>query len=390
MKVFYFCSINTPSYERECGQRLDVGAASGKVISIITALRKAHRRGYAISLPVLGVGSKVRFKRCIVRREGSAPVLFLSTFANRLIRRIAGALQYALFAYESVRQSDVVIIYNYSPEYIFALAVLALKRNRAFLDIEDGPILDFLSARELVNYFSFWLTKRLVRKSFFAASQGIMEKHGREFGCVLYGPGDGTAQRISPPVFSNSHLRVLYGGTIARDTGWKIFCDAIRTLRERRNHKDLQIEVLVTGFGITDEMAQVLRSADETERVRVQHLSNLTVNDYRTALESCSTALCLKIPESSIGRSTFPSKVVEITSSGRLLISTRVGDVSTIFSESSAILLEHSTGDCLAKALEWVASNPSVALKLAMAGQKVSEREFSGDVIVKRILMHIG
>jgi len=99
--------------------------------------------------------------------------------------------------------------------------------------------------------------------------------------------------------------------------------------------------------------------------------------------------LCLKVPGTGIGDTTFPSKVVEIVANGLLLITMPVSDVPNIFKEDSAIILEDSYEDSLSDAILNVANNVDFYSKVASNGMNVAIKNFERDSVGPRALNFI-
>jgi glycosyltransferase involved in cell wall biosynthesis len=97
---------------------------------------------------------------------------------------------------------------------------------------------------------------------------------------------------------------------------------------------------------------------------------NVSTGEYRQILQDSHLGLCLKLPSSSMGATTFPSKVVELASNGLLVVSTKVSDVPLILDNSCAFLLGEATAQALANALTEIASHPEKSGATALKGQQ--------------------
>jgi glycosyltransferase involved in cell wall biosynthesis len=78
---------------------------------------------------------------------------------------------------------------------------------------------------------------------------------------------------------------------------------------------------------------------------------------------------------------TFPSKVIEITSSGLALVSSKQGDVPDIYNHEAAFLMDRYDPECLADLIIRMAANPSGVEEVAQQGKAVAKAHFSGPVV---------
>jgi glycosyltransferase involved in cell wall biosynthesis len=101
----------------------------------------------------------------------------------------------------------------------------------------------------------------------------------------------------------------------------------------------------------------------------LHYMGSVTGQAYKAILRQAHIGLCLKLPARSMGETTFPSKVVELSSQGLHVISTRVSDVPLLFDETTATLLHEATPRSLAHALVTIVRNGCEANTIALNGQ---------------------
>jgi glycosyltransferase involved in cell wall biosynthesis len=159
---------------------------------------------------------------------------------------------------------------------------------------------------------------------------------------------------------------VLLGGTLQDDTGASLFIDAVNELSRREDPALENLQFVVTGKGA---MAQNINAiATTVSRPSVLFKGSLTRQAYKDMLDVIHVGLCLKLSSSDLGHTTFPSKVIEIASSGMLLLTTRVSDVSRLFSDEEALYLTSETPEGLADALHWLLNHRDFAAAMALRG----------------------
>lgn len=286
----------------------------------------------------------------------------------------------AWFAMRRVGPNDTILFYNHAPEYLLALLVLRLRGVPVLQDIEDVPTNEDQGLRGFLNQLSYGLLFKFSSPRKVTVSNQVGKTlHLRDFL-----PIQGIAAESVTAVHSEKWLlleagkplRVHYGGTLITTTGLDLFCAALAQLDTVVEKAGVGIEFIVTGVGNMDrirEQASALRS----DRLSIEVHQGVARDTYFNLLDSCHASLSLKSPESEISSTTFPSKVIEITSRGLALISTRVSDVGDIFTEDSAWLLPEFSAQALADVLLDMARNPAEARRRAEAGQALAQARFA-------------
>jgi glycosyltransferase involved in cell wall biosynthesis len=119
-------------------------------------------------------------------------------------------------------------------------------------------------------------------------------------------------------------------------------------------------------------------------------LGKVEESDYIEILRQSHVGLCLKIPCSGMGSTTFPSKVVELASYGLLVISTRVSDVPDLFPPGSAVLLSDPSAEALVAALVAADADPKTASEIAERGNAVVRERLSAKKVGTELLAFLG
>jgi glycosyltransferase involved in cell wall biosynthesis len=177
----------------------------------------------------------------------------------------------------------------------------------------------------------------------------------------------GVAQTIRIPKPWTGKLQVLFSGHLSNATGVDILINALLALKEVSPRAFSGLRVIATGDG--DLAAQLREVADNDLRGFLEFRGRVSDREYREVLRTSHIGLCLKKANHSMGQSTFPSKVVEFASWGLLVVSYKVSDVSTLFPEDGAILLEDVTAHELGSVLKRIVEVPSEAQRRAETGQ---------------------
>ena len=274
-----------------------------------------------------------------------------------------------------LRPAGAAVFYNPSPHYLGALAVARIRRARRVLDLEDGPRPDQRGFRARTGSWLLRAYLALCPGGVIAASTALLEAAPRSPGMVVYGvaPDVATARSWEPP------LTFLLSGSLLEDTGTGLFLEALDVLERTRPDLVPRSRFVVTGFG---DQARPRREGSGIPPRRVVAFPRAApgTSSTRSSLEACHCGLCLKLPDRSMGATTFPSKVVEMAAHGLLVLSTRVSDVPLLFDDSSAELLSEASPAALASAFARVIEDPGGARHRADRGLAMIRGRLSAEI----------
>ena len=378
-RIVYVGMIATRAYARAVGEDLYVGAAAGKMGSVVSALRLAGQRACLVSLPFPGpAASKAQYPAICTHGDGF-PALFLPVSRAPVPRKLRGLWTFALFAARRVRQDDIVLFYNHAAEYLLALVILRLRGIAVFQDIEDAPIAADRGLRGLLNRIGYRAMWRLSSPR----KVTVSERLGRDLGLTDFVAVQGIAAPVGQAdrrqawaqLAAGGPLRVHYGGTLMTSTGLDLFCDTIEVLRTTPPDGLRGVTFIVTGVGNFDRLKTLVPGCPPGLQIEVH--GTVDRDRYEALLASCHAGLSLKLPDDAISSTTFPSKVIEITSRGLALVSFVVSDVGDIFGEDEAFLLRDPGSGYLAEVVRAMARDPEGVLTRAEAGERVARRRFA-------------
>jgi glycosyltransferase involved in cell wall biosynthesis len=363
-RIFYICNAFDDSVKANRRITTDSPAASRKVYSLCRAARAA---GGEVSILSLGRGgSKKTFDRFagVASKRGAVPAVYLPFWDVPVVSHLVTALALAATVARLSRRDSVLIFYNYHPHYVGALFLGRLLGMRCILDVEDGYV-PGQGLRGRLGWLTLKIHKSLCRDGTMLASVGLRDETSLAPFYVCYGVAEPTRVFRN---WSEPRLRVLFGGSLFEDTGAGLFLDAVSLLRNEHPEALQRLAFDVSGFG---PYAAIIEQASRGPLAGVIHFwGSVTGAKYRELLRAAHVGLCLKLPSSGIGRTTFPSKVVEFASQGLLVVSTRVSDVPALFDDESAVLLAHPTPLALASAFREIVAQPERASDRAHAGQE--------------------
>lgn len=388
-KIFYFGMINTDALHKRLKVHIEIAAASNKMISILNSIRLNQSRAYLVSAPVLGRNCRLKFMPGCVLRDNGVPQIMLPVFSNAYLRKIIAFFSFGFFCFKKIKSDDRVILFNHALEYLFGLLILKCKGNLVILDIEDMPcdngkgFLNWIDRKVFRLFYHLTAEKKIVVSSLLAERLKL-----RKF-CVTYGAVRIYEQiKLSRKFSAKAPLKILYGGTLISDTGLDIFCDTVKLIADNLFFKSHKIHFVITGFGGSMKINNLQDYCKDTS-VKIIYSPATSYEDYMKQLSLCDVGLSLKIPNREITLTTFPSKVIEITTNGLLLISTKASDVPKLFDSRSAVLLSEPTVDCLYAAIMSALRDKIGMRKIAMRGKNKAMKLFNPNTTGMQIINFI-
>ncbi|WP_299638988.1 glycosyltransferase [Devosia sp.] len=376
--MHYFSLVSNDDLNARYGARLHAGPAAAKVWSVCRALQHVGEHPVIVTGLIPGAAADLLAPPQMVESH-SVPVAKLATAGRRIARRLTAALSFLRYASTRVRPGDAVLLYNAFVDYIPAAIYLRLRGRPAILDLEDGPRTDERGLRGAVGRWSYLILRRLCQQRVVTVSTLLAQTLGLRRALPVYGswtPGQ-VAERSHGPT-----LRVLFGGAILQETGVELFIGAVKRLRYTA---DVPIRFDVTGF-YPREIGDRLRELASPDGPVPLHLHGEVLQaEYRRILESADVGLCLKLSAGSMGQTTFPSKAVEIMTSGLTLVSTSVSDIPRLFGPDQAVILrEESVGE-LVEVLRMLALNRELCRAIGRNGQAFARERFSPQRVGKEL-----
>ena len=283
------------------------------------------------------------------------------------------------------RGKTVAIFYNRTTAYISSLLTCIVLGYSRVLDLEDGD----LPAKGWSWYQVFLKSKRLLYDKLcnggtILACSGLSNINAKRPGLCYYGAVSNFRTDISWK--SKNKYKFLLGGTVSYDTGAKTLIDAINILRNNSELWVDKLEFIITGKGDCVQYFEELAKIERSPFIKVK--GRLTDSEYIDVIQECDVGLALKQNTGMLANTTFPSKVIELASSGLLVLTTNISDVKFVLSDG-AIYLDNDRVDSLLDSLQWIVENPDSAESLARIGVLAVEKQcainIAGDNLTKYI-----
>lgn len=360
--IIYLCNALDEETKNLRAITTDSPAATKKVFGLCHALRVSDMDTIVLSMGRgRQNGSGVRFPR-LRKKVGGVQVSYAAFWHIALLTHIVTALSLMLIMGSLARKGKpVLLVYNRCWHYIPALCLAKLFRARCFLDLEDGWVgyKQSLAQRMLTAFFDWVCDSGSV-----LACESLADQVKTQNSLACYGAAS-VPEKIRRQWHAKS-LQVVFGGSLCEGTGAKLFIQAIEVFIQKYPSSRGALHVVVVGFGdMTKELE--LFAVNKTDGM-VEFRGSVSNSDYAELLDDSHIGLCLKLASGPFHDSTFPSKVIELSSQGLLLLSTSVSDVPKLFSSENALLLSSDSPEVLADAWYWAITHRNEAALMANRG----------------------
>lgn len=344
----------------------DSPAATRKVLSVAKALNGVGFRCIVLSL---GRGRNTGSKKLQISRQHRniySHLIYCLFWDIPIITHIVTMASLALWVVKLkiVHPGVILLVYNRSYHYCLALLIAKFLRVRAFLDLEDGYILDS-------NKYIAMVKNNLTRKLFdwlcsdgaLLANEGLKRQVGHASTMVCYGVADQIKR--SDQAWNSGRIQILFSGTLIREVGCEILISALEILKKERKEIFDEINLVVTGKG---PCSQLFEDFAKNSPECMTFYGSLSNELYKDVLRSSHVGMSLRMVGCEMSATTFPSKVVEYAQNGLLVLSTRSSDVPKLFGEF-AIYLEDETPYGLAKVFENISMRRAELQHIANLGR---------------------
>lgn len=317
-------------------------AALNKMRGMVAALDSAGCTVTVVS-PVLFGQRTCKFFGSSRERLGNSKVIYPSTWDVPVFGILGSIIAtfIVLAGLKRVGQAERVIFYNFVlPTAVPAYLARIFLGIPVVVEYEDGLFADPDIPR----------TKRLIsllleKTGKFLVSGGVLvsatlaDRLRTNNSCVCRGffhplpEGEGGAERV-----------ILYAGRFDRARGIDIFLDAVSRLTEKAR-------VVITGYGPLERLVRDRVASITTVPIDLHGF--LPPEEFRRVLAAADILVNPQRGAEAFGRASFPSKVYEYMSAGKVVISSRVADIEDI-AEGRLLLYDGDSPEALATLLDVV------------------------------------
>ena len=384
LRVFYLCTAIDEGTKKERNVHFDSPAATNKVFSVAKALQS---QGVDIHILSLGRGKQTgsgKKHHSLSRNIKGIPVHYAAFWHLPILTHIVGAFSLSNLFRQFTKEYKgriIVIAYNRLWHYLPTLVLAIQTHADGYLDLEDGDT-------HPENWFGrmrIWISKSLFAKLCYSgtllAGSALAAQVSTSRTFVCYGCTD--LQDVDAKKWTKRPIEILFGGSLLKETGVQLLLDSLSLFAAQYPHLMHELSFTLTGKG---DMAEALDLFSQgTGAGWVKFLGSVDHSTYIEKLSGAQIGLCLKLSASEMGKTTFPSKIVEYASYGLAIVSTRVSDVPLLLDDQNAILLKEETPEYLVSVFKKIAEGSYNIQTLAQKGQSKIESMCNFQVVGKSL-----
>jgi len=196
---------------------------------------------------------------------------------------------------------------------------------------------------------------------------------------VLFIPITMDISRFKKSEFSKKEVSTLfYGGSFGKKDGLDLLLKAFEKVCEEQD----SLKLILTGKGENIEDFNEFMSLVKASKYsnRISYKGFIPSNEYQELLNSCEI-FCVIRDNSGAANTGFPSKLAEYLATGRAVIVTNVGDISSYLSDKqNALLVEPEDLDSLVNAIKYLIENPEEINQIGNKGRLVAINRFNNRI----------
>ena len=340
----------------------DSPAATRKVFLMCKALRVTGIDARVISLGRGRANKDGKHYRALKKNISGVPTYYLPyntvPFLSQLITLIFATT--SIFKYKKYQGKTVVMFYNRSPAYIGALLMSRLAGFSTVLDLEDGE-----TSHKIRTYFMEFVYDKFCNKGAILACSALKDATTCHPLHCYYGIN---SKRLDEKSWSNGRVKFIFSGTILEETGALILLEAINLLKRQSSLWVEKIEFIITGSG--EDIDKFYNLQNDSRYPIVTVLGRVSQSEYARVIEGSHVGLSLKLKHGKYSNTTFPSKVIEFSSNGMLVITTDISDVKKVLGSDGGLFLDSDKAYDLTEKIKWVIENKMQAKKISCQGYK--------------------
>jgi hypothetical protein len=367
-RVIFICNALEDITRIERNIYSDSPAASKKIFQMANALRSVGERSIILSMGRGRPDGSVKYYKSKVMRIDGLTIIYAPFSQIPVFSQILSVffLPVLLFRLNGFHGKTSAIFYNRTSAYISSLLTCILVGFARILDLEDEDL-----PFETWSLYNIFLSiKRSLYDCFCSggtiiACRAFSNPKAKRQSLCYYG----AVSNFREDIFwgKKQKYKFLMGGTVSIETGALLLVETIKLIRNNDEHWADKLEFIITGKGDCIKYFDDLSSVERPPFVRV--MGRLKDSEYSEILHECDVGLALKPNTGLLADTTFPSKVIELSSEGLLVLTTNISDVKLVFG-SGALYLENDRIETLFESFKWIVKNPQLAESVARSGAK--------------------
>jgi glycosyltransferase involved in cell wall biosynthesis len=362
-------------------------AASNKLLGLSETINSGEIASALLSLGRGPSKKQSQYFRQLNLQRGEVFLHVLPYISVPVLTHFFSACALCWAAHRLKTKGSVFLFYNYQIHYLPAILYCRLLGIKSYMIVDDD-------IPDLAHATSITLIPLLAKKCLscvydLLTGDKVMTSYKlfRNNKCrkkvFTYYTSTKSVQVINRNTYNARRLRFLFSGTLSEDSGLHLFVDLMRLINENISIAS-QVEFYITGNFNIQYVRSLLRSIND---VKIIILPNLSRHQYSELIKNCDVGLSLKLPGTTYGMYTFPSKVFDYVSNGLAVISTDISDVKDIFGDS-VIFVENSQVPYafqLYNHLVEIVSNPDILALYSASSQNIVATKFSQQWLGQRL-----
>ena len=344
----------------------DSPAASKKIFLMAKALKKSGTQIIILSMGRGKQNFRGRYFKSKTLRYKGVSIIYAPFFQLPILSQLVSfiSLPYLLYRLNYFKGLSTSIFYNRSSAYISSLIMSSFLGYRRVLDLEDGEFFtdQNFSFHILYNRCKKFLYTKLCNGGTILACSAL-SRGKEEHELCYFGAIEQCVSKVSWQ--PKNSIKFLLGGTVSDDTGARNLIEAIKILKLKDEPWINRLEFIITGKGDCIDDLKKLSVCENLPIVKV--CGRLSDKEYSLMLDECNVGMALKPNNGKLADTTFPSKVIELASSGLLVLTTDISDVRKVL-EDGALYLEDDSVSTLIESLKYISENTFSAINIAEKG----------------------
>ncbi|MEL6930590.1 MAG: glycosyltransferase, partial [Cyanobacteria bacterium J06600_6] len=181
-------------------------------------------------------------------------------------------------------------------------------------------------------------------------------------------------------------IRLLFAGKIESEHGIEYLIETL-SLVSRDENIVSQFEIDICGKGSKSNL--ISKFVEKEEKLWVNYHGFVSNANYQQLLSKADVCIALQNPNGRYGTYKTPSKVYEYLGNGKMVITTKAGDLGFLPSDVLS-LCDFDDGQSLYKELAYIANNSYVVKQKSEAAGRYARQNFAYDKVGEKLLKFLG
>lgn len=272
----------------------------------------------------------------------------VNVFGIRYLNHAIMVVLSTVFVAYAFRREEwlAIMAYNFRPETALPGLLGHLVSGSPFLlEYEDGLFVHPNPVRRLTAKIANTICDPFLDGAICANIHLAEELRTENVAIVRGTPSIGMPDELPPRRYvDEENTIIMFAGHFDETRGIDVFLHLVSKLELS------DVRFWISGTGRDEELRQLERKLDRLADNRILFFGTLPWEEYRARVVSADILVNLQDPTAPISRYTFPSKLLDFMSAGRLIVSTDMSDLKGSFDEE--MIIDGQTNDELVRTIE--------------------------------------